>query len=124
MTYLFDPQKALDVLHELEKGWGGTPVQRMAAKYNEVAAQYGVNAPKVSQQAAEGAVARQIEILRGPAALLYGSGAIGGLVNVVNERIPTRLEAAPTGQVETRYSTVDNGKNVSGSADAASGRRP
>ena len=33
---------------------------------------------------AEGAVARQIEILRGPAALLYGSGAIGGLVNIVN----------------------------------------
>jgi iron complex outermembrane receptor protein len=42
--------------------------------------------------AAEGAVAQQIEILRGPAALLYGSGAIGGLVNVVNERIPTALE--------------------------------
>ena len=32
--------------------------------------------------------ARQIEILRGPATLLYGSGAIGGLVNVVTERIP------------------------------------
>ena len=71
---------------------------------------------------AEGAVARQIEILRGPAALLYGSGAIGGLVNIVNERIPTHLEAAPTGQVETRYSTGDNGKNVSGTADAASGK--
>jgi len=69
----------------------------------------------------EGAVARQIEILRGPAALLYGSGAIGGLVNIVNERIPTTLEATPTGQLETRYSTVDSGKNVSGTADAASG---
>ena len=32
--------------------------------------------------------ARQIEILRGPATLLYGSGAIGGLVNVVTDRIP------------------------------------
>lgn len=69
----------------------------------------------------EGAVARQIEILRGPAALLYGSGAIGGLVNVVNERIPTTLEAQPTGQLETRYSTADNGKSVSGTADGASG---
>jgi len=69
----------------------------------------------------EGAVARQIEILRGPAALLYGSGAIGGLVNIVNERIPTTLEAKPTGQLETRYSTVDNGKNVSGTADGATG---
>ena len=32
--------------------------------------------------------ARQIEVLRGPATLLYGSGAIGGLVNVVTDRIP------------------------------------
>jgi iron complex outermembrane receptor protein len=71
--------------------------------------------------ASEGAVARQIEILRGPAALLYGSGAIGGLVNVVNERIPTALEDKPTGQVETRYSSVDNGRNVSGSMDGAVG---
>lgn len=71
--------------------------------------------------ASEGAVARQIEILRGPAALLYGSGAIGGLVNVVNERIPTALEDKPTGQAETRYSSVDNGRNVSGSLDGAAG---
>ena len=33
--------------------------------------------------------ARQIEVLRGPATLLYGSGAIGGLVNSVSDRIPT-----------------------------------
>lgn len=72
--------------------------------------------------ASEGAVAHQIEILRGPAALLYGSGAIGGLVNVVNERIPTTLEAQPTGQVETRYSGVDNGRNVSGTVDGAAGK--
>jgi iron complex outermembrane recepter protein len=71
--------------------------------------------------ASEGAVARQIEILRGPAALLYGSGAIGGLVNVVNDRIPTELVAKPTGQVETRYSTVDNGRNVSGTVDDSTG---
>jgi iron complex outermembrane receptor protein len=71
--------------------------------------------------ASEGAVARQIEILRGPAALLYGSGAIGGLVNVVNERIPTALEDKPTGQAETRYSSVDNGRNLSGTLDGAVG---
>ncbi|NHZ32712.1 TonB-dependent receptor [Massilia rubra] len=70
---------------------------------------------------ADGAVARQIEILRGPAALLYGSGAIGGLVNVVNERIPTALEAKPAGQLETRYGTVDKGRSASGSLDGAVG---
>ncbi|ATQ77320.1 TonB-dependent receptor [Massilia violaceinigra] len=70
---------------------------------------------------ADGAVARQIEILRGPAALLYGSGAIGGLVNVVNERIPTALEAKPAGQFETRYGTVDRGRSASGALDGAVG---
>jgi iron complex outermembrane receptor protein len=72
--------------------------------------------------AGEGAVAQQIEILRGPAALLYGSGAIGGLVNVVNERIPTALEKQTTGTFETRYSTVDQGKNASGTVDTAVGQ--
>lgn len=72
--------------------------------------------------AAEGAVAQQIEILRGPAALLYGSGAIGGLVNVVNERIPTELPQATTGTVESRYSSVDQGKNASASVDTAAGQ--
>ncbi|NOQ77102.1 MAG: TonB-dependent receptor plug domain-containing protein, partial [Methylococcaceae bacterium] len=32
--------------------------------------------------------AERIEVLRGPATLLYGSGAIGGVVNVLDNRIP------------------------------------
>ncbi|MBY0243506.1 MAG: TonB-dependent receptor [Burkholderiaceae bacterium] len=71
---------------------------------------------------ADGAVARQIEILRGPASLLYGSGAIGGLVNVVNERIPAALEAKLAGQAEARYSTVDRGNALSGTIDGAAGK--
>lgn len=38
---------------------------------------------------AEASTASQIEVLRGPATLFYGSGAIGGVVNVVDARIPT-----------------------------------
>jgi iron complex outermembrane receptor protein len=71
---------------------------------------------------AEGAVAQQIEILRGPASLMYGSGAIGGLVNVVNERIPTALEPRTTGQAEVRYSTVDQGRSSSGTLDGSVGQ--
>jgi len=33
---------------------------------------------------------RQIEVLRGPSALLYGGGAVGGVVNVLDRRVPTR----------------------------------
>jgi iron complex outermembrane receptor protein len=36
------------------------------------------------------ATASRIEVVRGPATLLYGANAIGGLVNVINETIPTR----------------------------------
>jgi penicillin-binding protein 2 len=49
MTYLFDPAKAMDVLLQMEKGWGGTPQQRMATKYNSYAAKYGSGAPRVEQ---------------------------------------------------------------------------
>jgi len=67
------------------------------------------------------ATARQIEILRGPAALLYGSGAIGGLVNVVNDRIPTELVARATGEAEMRIGSVDKERSGSFSTDSASG---
>ncbi|MYJ94896.1 MAG: TonB-dependent receptor, partial [Proteobacteria bacterium] len=42
-------------------------------------------------------VARQIEIFRGPTTLLYGSGAVGGVINTVTTRIP---EAAPEDGLE------------------------
>ena len=35
------------------------------------------------------AAAHKIEVVRGPATLLYGANAIGGLVNIINEQIPT-----------------------------------
>jgi iron complex outermembrane receptor protein len=38
--------------------------------------------------ATETSSAQQIEVLRGPATLFYGSGAIGGVVNIVDQRIP------------------------------------
>lgn len=69
----------------------------------------------------EASTARQIEILRGPAALLYGSGAIGGVVNIINDRIPTVLNTKPTGEAELRYGTVDRMKNTSLSVDGAAG---
>lgn len=71
--------------------------------------------------AVSSATAQQIEILRGPAALLYGSGAIGGLVNVVNGRIPTTLVGKPTGEAELRYSTGDKGRNSALSLDTSAG---
>ena len=38
------------------------------------------------------AAATRIEVVRGPATLLYGANAIGGLVNIITDEIPTRPE--------------------------------
>ncbi len=51
--------------------------------------------------------ARQIEILRGPATLLYGSGAIGGLVNVVTDRIPQAHTDGLRVLTDARFSSAE-----------------
>jgi iron complex outermembrane recepter protein len=53
-----------------------------------------------------------IEILRGPSALLYGGGAIGGAVNVVDRRVPTRPIDGVTGAVEARAGTADDERTL------------
>ncbi len=40
-------------------------------------------------------LAERIEVLRGPASLLYGSSAVGGVVNVLDKRIPREIPAEP-----------------------------
>lgn len=51
-------------------------------------------------------LARRIEVLRGPATLLYGGGAIGGVVNVIDDKIPEALpENGVQGYTELRGAT-------------------
>jgi len=61
--------------------------------------------------ATETSTATQIEVLRGPATLFYGSGAIGGVVNVVDNRVPTSSEE----QVDylLQYNDVSNEQQAS-----------
>jgi iron complex outermembrane recepter protein len=60
------------------------------------------------------ATAQQIEIVRGPATLLYGSSAVGGVVNVLSDRIPDRIPTQPvTGTVDLRFGTGADEKNGS-----------
>ena len=56
--------------------------------------------------------AEQIEVLRGPSTLLYGSGAIGGVVNVVDNRIPTSNLDDLTGAAEYSHDTISNSNTV------------
>ncbi|MFZ1741348.1 MAG: TonB-dependent receptor [Pontixanthobacter sp.] len=61
----------------------------------------GIGAIDVSNTSADHAVsinpltAESIEVLRGPAVMLYGSQAIGGAVNIIDRRIPRRVPNEP-----------------------------
>lgn len=62
---------------------------------------------------------RRVEVLRGPSTLLYGGGAIGGVVNVLDGRIPTALpEKRVQGFVALRGNTVAHEKAGIVSLDA------
>lgn len=51
-------------------------------------------------------LSRRVEVLRGPAALLYGGGAVGGVVNVLDNRVPTDIpEEGVEGSLELRGAT-------------------
>ncbi|MES2692626.1 MAG: TonB-dependent receptor plug domain-containing protein, partial [Verrucomicrobiota bacterium] len=51
----------------------------------------------------------RIEIIRGPASLLYGSSAVGGVVNVITHRIETDLPTEPLrGAAEVRFGSAAN----------------
>lgn len=52
-------------------------------------------------------IAERIEVLRGPSTLLYGSGAMGGIVNVIDNRIPeTLFDKVIGGAGEQRYDSA------------------
>jgi iron complex outermembrane receptor protein len=66
--------------------------------------------------------ADQIEIFRGPTTLLYGSGAVGGVVNTVTARIPTRVpEDGFEGAAEVRGDSVADGRGAALRLDGGSG---
>ena len=61
--------------------------------------------------ATEVATAQQIEILRGPATLFFGSGAIGGVVNIVDQRVPTEL--VKSAQVHASTASINDEQTLS-----------
>lgn len=65
---------------------------------------------------------RSVEVVRGPAALLYGPAAVGGVVNVMDNRIPdARIGKAVAGAIEGRYGSADDSR--SGGAVIEGGNR-
>lgn len=66
--------------------------------------------------------ARSIEVVRGAGTLRYGSQAIGGVVNALNDRVPTSLDPRPfSGELTGSYGSVDDSWQGSALADATFG---
>jgi iron complex outermembrane receptor protein len=75
-------------------------------------ADHGVNVNPAS--------ASRIEVVRGPATLLYGGNAIGGLVNVVTRSIPTRPMEGSTGSFT--FDTASASGEAGGAGEITAGR--
>jgi len=72
--------------------------------------------------ATEPAQAERIEVLRGASLLRYGSSGSGGIINVIDGRIPTEIpEDGIDGALRLGASSVDNGFEAAGSVDIGAG---
>ena len=91
--------------------WGptiGRPVIRGMSADRIRIMQNGINSLDVSSFSSDHAVAidplviEQIDIIRGPATVLYGGGTVGGVVNAIDHRIPRQKITGATGRAVTR----------------------
>jgi iron complex outermembrane receptor protein len=78
------------------RGLDGDRVQILqdGQRTGDLSSQSGDHGVSVNPAAAE-----RIEVVRGPATLLYGANAIGGLVNIITNEIPTRPIQGTSGEV-------------------------
>ena len=106
----------------------GTPVIRGQSGPRVRVLQNGIGSNDVSQLSPDHAtsieplMADKIEVLRGPATLLYGSGAMGGVVNVIDNRVPGfKPDKLLGGAVEQRYDSVSDESSTALKAEGGKG---
>src|SRR5918992_2752859 len=98
----------------------GRPVIRGLSGDRIVVLEDGVRAGDMSSTSGDHAVsvdptsAKRIEVVRGPMSLLYGSSALGGVVNVVREDIPESLPEHSHGVAVLGGASVDRAAAASG----------
>ncbi|NND67370.1 MAG: TonB-dependent receptor, partial [Halioglobus sp.] len=105
----------------------GRPVLRGQAGPRTVTLQNGTASADVSSLSPDHAVgvepflAESVEVLRGPATLLYGGGAIGGVVNVIDNRIPRSVPDTLSGGAEYRHDTATGLDSLTGVLEGGTG---
>lgn len=68
-------------------------------------------------------VVERVEVIKGPSTLLYGSGAIGGVVDVHTGRIPHDVpDQAISGGIETRYDSNNEGTSTAFKLNGGGGK--
>ena len=105
----------------------GRPVIRGQQGPRNITLQNGTSSADVSSLSPDHAVAVEplladsIEVLRGPSTLLYGGGAIGGVVNVIDSRVPLNPVEGVGGALEYRYDDASDMDSAVGRLDAGVG---
>lgn len=66
-------------------------------------------------------IIEQVDVVRGPAALLYGGSAVGGVVNAIDHRIPQEKLEGITGRGEARFGGAEDQKSGAIVLDAGNG---
>jgi len=117
--------KEVGVHSNFHGGVASTPIIRGLDGPRVLVTQNGLDAGDASRVGPDHAVSTEtstserIEVLRGPATLFYGSGAIGGVVNIVDESIPRSTETE--GEWLTEYNSNNEQALASGSVTSGIG---
>ena len=64
----------------------------------------------------------RVEVLRGPSALLYGGTAIGGVVNIIDNRIPRETIKGIGGTFESRFGGAEKERGYSALVEGGNGQ--
>ena len=104
---------------QADGAWGQNPVLRGLKKESVVVMVDGV---RMNSAQPQGAIAsfldlgllERAEVVKGPGSVLYGSGAMGGVVNLITPDVGFSAEEQYGGRIGARFSSVDKG--VAGAA--------
>ncbi|HEX2208817.1 MAG TPA: TonB-dependent receptor [Longimicrobium sp.] len=97
-----------------------TPVIRGLAGERVLVVQNGQRTGDLSSTSSDHALsvdplaASRIEVVRGPASLLYGNNALGGVVNVISTDIPTTIPGEASGFLAAQGESVNPGGALTG----------